>query len=156
MANPNPKLIAALIRASNKLESNSKYQWGHMGSCNCGHLAQELSSLTSAQIHTIAMQRSGDWNDQCDDYCIDSRIPIDILISELLSNGLLLEDLMKLEKLSDENILKNLKGGKRYLVNNKKEDVILYLRSWADLLEQEWLLKASIPNLSIEENEFVS
>ena len=31
-----------------------------MGSCNCGHLAQTVTRLTKAEIHTQALQRYGE------------------------------------------------------------------------------------------------
>jgi hypothetical protein len=40
-----------------------------------------------------------------------------------------------LENLSDRKILENLNGGFRHLQRNRREDVIEYMRSFADLLE---------------------
>lgn len=148
MATANPRLIAALRRAANKISKTDNYQWGHMGSCNCGHLAQELTTKTPTEIHQLAMQRSGDWNDQCVDYCTDSGMPFDELISELLSAGLLLDDLMKLERLADDNVLYFLKGGKRHLKKNSKDDVVDYMIAWADKLETEWLQESPKVDLS--------
>lgn len=139
MAKANPELIAALRRASFRISKEDNYQWGHMGHCNCGHLAQELSNLSPSEIHKIAMQRSGNWNDQCQDYCSDSKMPIDILISELLGNGLSIEDLMDLEKLSNPKVLEAMKGIKKYPERNNKKDVALYMNTWADVLEEEFL-----------------
>jgi hypothetical protein len=64
MAHANPELIQALRRTAQKLSIGNPYQWGHMGSCNCGNLAQELTQLTKAQIHEFAMQGRGDWREQ--------------------------------------------------------------------------------------------
>ena len=58
------ELIAAIERTAKKLKNGAAYQWGHMGACNCGNLAQELTSLSKAEIHRFAMERSGDWNYQ--------------------------------------------------------------------------------------------
>jgi hypothetical protein len=41
MAKATPEFIQALRSAIAKLEKSDDYQWGHMGSCNCGYLAQE-------------------------------------------------------------------------------------------------------------------
>ena len=103
MARPNLELIDALRRTARKLNQGAPYQWGHMGGCNCGNLAQELTKLSKDQIHTYAMQRYGDWNGQVDDYCATSLMPIDLVISEMLGAGLMLEDLKHLEKLSDHD-----------------------------------------------------
>ena len=55
MARPNLDLIAALRRTARKINDGAPYQWGHMGSCNCGNLAQELTKLTKAEIHAHAL-----------------------------------------------------------------------------------------------------
>lgn len=157
MAKANPELIAAMRRAANKIVKEDKYQWGHMGHCNCGHLAQELTQLSSSDIHRIAMQRSGDWNDQCEDYCENSQMPIDILISELLSKGLSIEELMKLEKLSDKVILDRLPKNQNYLERNNKYHVALYLNTWAQILEEDFLSSSDINSIALElrQDEFI-
>ena len=139
MAKANSKLINALRNTAKNLELSVQYQWGHMGSCNCGFLAQEVAKLNRHQIHARAMQRHGDWNEQLNDYCPTSGILIDDLISDLLTLGLDIDDLKKLEKLSDQKILQSLPGGKRHLIFNRKVDVVEYLNIWADLLEAETL-----------------
>jgi hypothetical protein len=153
MAKATPELISALRRAADKIEKKDKYQWGHMGNCNCGHLAQELTNYVSAEIHRIAMQRSGDWNDQCEDYCDSSKLPIDMLISDLLSKGLQIEDLMKLERLSDPEILAKVRGSVSFLEKNNKSHVAIYLNAWADLLEDTYLQQTDLPELDIEKPE---
>ncbi len=157
MAKATPHLIAALRRAADKISKENNYQWGHMGQCNCGHLAQELTNLSSSDIHRIAMQRSGDWNDQCEDYCETSNMPIDILISELLSKGLAIEDLMKLEKLSDSEVLNRLPAGISYLEKNNKKHVAIYMNTWAKLLENQFLAEShfEIYQEGIFQDEFI-
>lgn len=139
MAKAKPELIAALRRTASKLQKNSPYQWGHMGSCNCGHLAQEITSLSKKEIHARALRsRSGDWNEQLIDYCPTSKLPMDEVISEMLSAGLDREDLMHLEKLSDPAIIQRLPLHQKHLLHNKREDVVLYFETWANLLEEQW------------------
>lgn len=156
MAKANPELIAAMRRAADRIEKEENYQWGHMGHCNCGHLAQELTNLNPGEIHRIAMQRSGDWNDQCEDYCESSRMPIDLLISELLGKGLSIEDMMNLERLSDPKVLDLMPEHMRYPERNNKNHVATYLNSWAKLLEMEFLRSAKAPEIEtfIEQNNF--
>lgn len=156
MAQAKPELIAAMRRAAVRIEKEENYQWGHMGHCNCGHLAQELTNLKPQEIHRIAMQRSGDWNDQCEDYCGTSRMPIDILISELLGKGLTIEDLMKLEKLEDIKVLELMPKEIRYPERNNKLHVAAYMNAWAQLLEREYIQTAKAPEIEafIEQNEF--
>ena len=52
------KLINAIKKAAKKLRSNSPYSWGHLGSCNCGHLVQSLTKLSKDEIHEAAPARS--------------------------------------------------------------------------------------------------
>lgn len=142
MAKATPELIASLHRTAAKLEKSTRYEWGHMGGCNCGHLAQEITNLSRKEIHARALRsRSGDWNEQLIDYCPTSGLPMDEVISEMLAAGLDSQDLMQLERLSDPAILKSLPEEKKPLQHNKKSDVIVYLRAWTALLEQQWLHK---------------
>ena len=140
MAAPNPELIAAIEKTVAKLKGGSPYQWGHMGSCNCGNLAQELTNLTKSDIHAYAMQRHGDWNEQLIDYCPTSGYPMDLMISTMLEFGLTISDLAHLERLSDPKVLAEIPLEKRQLLHkNKKNDVIYYMNTWANLLRKNWL-----------------
>lgn len=123
MARPNPELIDALRRTARKLAEGAPYQWGHMGGCNCGNLAQELTRMTRDQIHQYAMQRYGDWNEQVADYCDTSQLPFDVIINQMLGAGLALEDLKHLEKLDDREILARLPLERRFLKHNYRDDV---------------------------------
>lgn len=146
MARPNPDLIAALRRTAQKLQKGAPYQWGHMGSCNCGNLAQELTSLTKAEIHEHALAVGrGDWNEQLNDHCPTSGLPMDLLILEMMNAGLTTDDLKHLEKLSDRRILERLPTEKRYLRHNFRDDVVLYLSTWANLLEDQLLATIELP-----------
>ncbi len=53
-------LVDLLRQTARALESSHDYQWGHVGSCNCGFLAQQMSALQKSEIHAYAMQRHGD------------------------------------------------------------------------------------------------
>ncbi|MFC0185829.1 hypothetical protein SAMN04515674_1149 [Pseudarcicella hirudinis] len=140
MAHANTVLINALRRTANKLSSGTSYQWGHMGSCNCGNLAQELTLLSKAEIHEFAMAGRGDWREQVEEFCPASGLPMDLLIAEMLKNGLTTTDLQHLEKLSDRKILAGIPSEIRSKMKyNSREDVILYLSTWANLLEDELL-----------------
>jgi hypothetical protein len=148
MATANPELIAALERTASKLQQGASYQWGHMGACNCGNLAQELTPFSRAEIHQYAMQRHGDWNEQLIDYCPTSGYPIDLIVSKMLEKGVSLNDLGHLERLSDPEILAQMEKGRRDSLNkNSREDVIFYLQVWANLLREKWI--ASQPNLEV-------
>lgn len=146
MARPTPELIEALRRTALKLKNGAPYQWGHMGGCNCGNLAQELTKLNRDQIHQYAMQRYGDWNEQVEDYCSTSQMPIDLVINEMLNAGLMLEDLKHLEKLDDRQVLVRFPLEARFLKHNVRDDVVAYMNAWADLLEEQLLEKITLPD----------
>lgn len=146
MAHPTPLLIEALRSAARKLENHAEYQWGHMGSCNCGHLAQHLLKLSKDEIHAAAMERMGDWSDQLNDYCPSSGLSMDAMIDGLLEHGLSRSELAALERLSNPEIVA--KVGLGYLVHNKREHVIAYLKAWASMLEEEWASQQSILTLN--------
>jgi hypothetical protein len=146
MARPNPDLIAALRRTAQKLQKGAPYQWGHMGSCNCGNLAQEISTLTKGEIHEHALAVGrGDWNEQLNDHCPTSGLPMDLLILEMMNAGLTTDDLKHFEKLTDRRILECLPNGKRHLRHNFRDDVVLYLSTWAGLLEDQLLATIELP-----------
>lgn len=147
MAKAKIEIIEVLRTTAQKLAKSPNYQWGHMGSCNCGFLAQEITQHSSAEIHTRAMQKHGDWNEQLNDYCPTSGLLMDDLITTMLDFGFDSDDLKKLEKLSDQSILQTLPISQRYLSNNKKEDVIKYLNTWANVLESRLLEKVNIQDL---------
>ncbi|WP_109832332.1 hypothetical protein [Reichenbachiella versicolor] len=146
MARANQKLINALRQAAIKINASDKYQWGHMGYCNCGFVAQELTQKSAAEIHQLAMQGRGDWNDQCTDYCETSGMPFDEVISQLTSNGLSLEDIKAIENLSHPEVLETLPIERRNLERNNKRDAIFYLNSLADYLEAELMVQSELTN----------
>ncbi len=151
MAHPTPELISALQRTISRLTDGAPYEWGHMGSCNCGNLAQEITKLSKKEIHEYAMRGRGDWNDQIMDFCPTSGMPMDLLISQLIDAGLTRRDLMNLEKLSDPEIISNLPQDKKHLKHNERNDVILYLKTWLKMLENELLNEINI-NIPINES----
>jgi hypothetical protein len=138
------EIIQALRNTARDLGKSPDYQWGHMGSCNCGFLAQQITRKNKQFIHQSAMERSGDWNEQLNDYCPASGLKIDEVITEMLAFGFDAEDLKHLEKLSDARILGTLPDGHRFLVRNNKSDVITYLKAWACLIEDEMIKKITI------------
>jgi hypothetical protein len=148
MAQPTIKVIQALRRASHTLEHSSSYQWGHMGLCNCGFLAQEITHLSKEEIHRRAMLRHGDWSEQLNDYCPTSGLPMDDMISELIEFGFDAQDLRHLEYLSDNAILMTLPFDQRHLLRNVKTDAARYLLAWANLLEAQLLDQITLPSIN--------
>ena len=150
MARISLQLIEALRHAATKLESNPQYQWGHMGLCNCGFVAQEVTKLSKSEIHQRAMQQSGDWTEQLNDYCPNSGLPMDSVIDTLIDFGFDADDLKHLERLSDPAVLQRLPLEKRGLQYNVKRDVLLYFQIWIGLLEDQWAANVALPELHHE------
>ena len=145
MAIPSLKIISALRKTAQQLQSGSRYEWGHMGSCNCGNLAQTVTSFSKAEIQKYALQKTGDWSEQLVDYCPTSGLPMDLIIEKMLDFGFSRQDLRHLEWLSDADILNKI--GVSYLNRNLKSDTILYLQSWANLVEDKLLANVKLPNI---------
>jgi hypothetical protein len=142
------QLILALRRVADKLESGAIYMWGHMGACNCGNLAQELTSFTKDEIHTYAMQRPGEWKDQLLEFCPNTGFPFDLIIERMLDFDLNIEELRCLEELSDPRVL-SLMGATQPLKRNKRDDVIAYLRAFATLKENQWIEQSELPQITV-------
>ncbi len=154
MARVHLQIIAALRATAAQLDSTQEYQWGHMGSCNCGYLGQEVTKMDKAEIHRRALQRSGDWSEQLNDYCPASGLPFDDIISSLIAFGFDIDDLKHLERLSDPTILSAIPAD-CHLRHNVKVDVVLYVRTWADLLEQELLQHIKLPSVTNREADSI-
>lgn len=138
-------LAVALEKASYELESSSNYQWGHMGSCNCGFLARQITGHSSEQIHSYSMHRSGDWADQLRDYCPTSKLPMDEVIYRMEKAGISLSALSKLERLSDERILNRIPAQRKPLKYNSSSDASLYMRVWSEMIKEELLNEVELP-----------
>jgi hypothetical protein len=145
MAKHSPSVIQLLRTTAQQLEISADYQWGHMGSCNCGFLARNITHLPKNEIHSLAMQRTGDWSEQLNDYCPGSGLLMDNIISDMITFGFETDDLKHLERLSDRTILQSLPPGKRNLRHNVKADVIEYIKAWSILLESKLLQEIRLP-----------
>lgn len=142
MATNSPEILTTLRITAQHLETSTDYQWGHMGACNCGFLAREVTKLTKAEIHTNALEKPGDWSEQLRDYCPSSGLPMDGIIDSLVAFGFKIDQLRHLERLSDPEILASMNHP--VLRHNVKSDVVKYLRAWANLVESSWLETISI------------
>ncbi len=145
MANPNLKIIEALRKTANQLENGNRYEWGHMGSCNCGNLAQTITFFSRSEIQKYALEKRGDWSEQLIDYCPTSDLPMDLIIEKMINFGFTRYDLQNLEWLSDTNVLNKI--GVNFLNRNLKSDTILYLKSWSNLLEDQIIDSIKLPSL---------
>ena len=136
------KLINAIKKAAKKLRSNSPYSWGHLGSCNCGHLVQSLTKLSKDEIHEAALEKTGDWSEISKNYCDTSGLKIDKIISIMLNEGLALEDIEYLENLSDPDVIKKMEVDIKSLRKNNRLFVINYLEVWSKVLEEKNIIAA--------------
>lgn len=127
-------LERALRETAARLRAGADYRWAHMGSCNCGHLAQTVSLISPGELHRRAVERPGDWSEQLRDYCPSSGLPLDDIIAGLLRLGATLDQLRDLERLSDRAVLAQLPAEeRRSLSYRRRADVARYFEAWADL-----------------------
>lgn len=150
MARSTVQLVKAIRQTADRLAKGDSYQWGHMGSCNCGHLAQTITHYSKGHIHGAAMWRYGDWNEQLRDYCPQSGLPLDQIIDQMLEFGFSADDLAHLEKLSSPKVLAALPPARRCIKQNVRENVVLYLDTWARLLEEELLAQIRLREITRE------
>ena len=136
MPRSNQKLIAAIRETANRLESGARYEWGHMGRCNCGHLVQTLVKMSDREIVSYINHETEEWTDHARGHCQSTSRKIDDIFQALYDFGFGYEDIIKLEYLSDREVLARVNHPNRYLRHNRREDVILYLRTMAEMLEE--------------------
>jgi hypothetical protein len=137
MAQNNPELIKALRETAARLNEGAKYEWGHMGRCNCGHLVQAVAQINDHEIAQMVDFELDEWTEYAHDYCEGSGHKVDDLFIILQNVGFSYQDVIHLENLSDTRVLDRLAGGRRYLQRNKVEDVTLYMYTLADMLAEE-------------------
>ena len=135
------RLAVALRLTAERIAAGAPYQWGHMGQCNCGHLAQTVTQRSAAQIHRSAIDaNTGEWSEHLNDYCGATGALIDDVTRALLDFGFGARELQHLEYLSDHGVLARL--GVSSLVRSEREDAVRYLRAWADLVDEATLVPA--------------
>jgi hypothetical protein len=136
MAQSNPALIQALHTTADRLASGVRYEWGHMGRCNCGHLVQTITNLSDHEIVQAADFQLDEWSEHAQEYCTGTGHKVDTLFLTLQEMGFDYQDVIHLENLSDRRVLARL-GEQRYLQRNCRTDAVLYMRTMATLLEEE-------------------
>jgi hypothetical protein len=107
-----------------------------MGQCNAGHLIQTLTGMSSFEIVESIDFQLDEWSEHATDYCSNTGCKVDDIFLTIEKHGMSHEDIVKLENLSDRKVLDNLDGGFRHLERNNRYDVIDYMKSFADLLEE--------------------
>jgi hypothetical protein len=144
MAHPNLELITALRNTALNIASGSVYAWGHHGACNCGNLLQTVTRLSKEEILRASRNGTGEWTELAQDWCETSDAPHDLLIAKLDAIGLTASDIHDIEYLANKDVLHALPGGFRYLSRNVREDVIVYLNTFAQLLEERLIAMQDI------------
>jgi hypothetical protein len=144
MAYPNSELIEALRETARRLKEGNHYAWGNHGSCNCGNLLQVLTNLDSKDILQYSRTGTGEWTELALDFCGTTDAPVDLLVKKLQDAGLTTSDIHCIEYLEDKEVLKRLPGGFRWLSRNKREDVICYFETMAEMLEEKLLKKVEV------------
>jgi hypothetical protein len=137
MAKSNPQLIHALRETADRLDHGARYEWGHMGRCNCGHLVQTVTCMTDYEIVESIDFRLDEWTEHAVDYCERTGHKVDDLFVTLEQVGFGWQDVIHLEHLSDKQVLGRLAEGPRHLRRNQVQDVTLYMRTLAAILEEE-------------------
>lgn len=138
MAKANWRLVQILRITADRIEETHDYHWAHVGKCNCGHLAQTITGLSASDLFQKARTDAlAEWTEYAKDYCPQTGQPLEEIIAAMLNCGLERRDLHRLEYLSDARVLAQLPGGMRYLRRYRPSDVALYMRTWANLLEEE-------------------
>ena len=131
-------LIDALRLTGERLSlEETEYQWGHMGQCNAGHLIQTITGMSSFEIAQSVEFKLDEWSEHANDYCSKSGCKVEDIFHQVEKLGMTHEDIVKLENLSDPEVLHNLEGGFQYLERNNKDHVVLYMNSYANLLEKK-------------------
>lgn len=156
MAHPNLELIEALRETARRLKNGAHYAWGHHGSCNCGNLLQTVTDLSSREILQYSRSGTGEWTELSQEFCGVTEAPVDLLIAKLHKIGLTPSDVHCIEYLQDKQVLDRLPGGFRWLRRNVREDVVVYMETMAEMLEEKLLkydnldvngLMASLPQV---------
>ena len=129
------ELATQLRKTATRLKAADDYRWTHQGRCNCGFLAQTLTGHTAARIHQMAVQAEGEWKDHAAAFCENSGMAIDLVIKEMLSFGLTVDDLADLEYLRAPDVVRWMPSNQKHPDYRRKEDVVAYFETWASVIE---------------------
>lgn len=133
------QLIDGLRTAADWIESGEvEYNWSHTSSCNCGILAQVINNVSAYDI-TAKFGKGATWRGLV---CEITNQPMPKIIQTLLDVGMTAKDFTNLEFLTYDGIEPHnwyLKENSKHNKFSKRENVISYMRTWADSLERELL-----------------
>jgi hypothetical protein len=137
MAKQQEPIVSLLRKTADRLDSGVRYEWGHMGRCNCGHLVQTITQMTDRQIAASVDHQLDEWSEHAKDYCAQTGSKVDDLFVALSEVGFHHRDVIALEYLSDPRVLASLRPDRQKLRRNHAPDVSLYMKTLADILEKE-------------------
>lgn len=121
----------ALRVTAQRLRAGAPYEWGHAGACNCGHLAQTVTRQSKREIYRMV---GGEWSEHLVDHCTVTGQAVDDVAAQMIAFGFTPGELADLERLEDPRVLRRIPG-RRYLRRNHRDDVVLYLETWAEMLD---------------------
>lgn len=137
MSNHKKPIVDLLRETAERLDGGARYEWGHMGRCNCGHLVQTLTELNDRQIAESVNHQLDEWSEHAKDYCAETGSLVDDLFSALADVGFTHRDVIALEHLTDSRVLAELGPRGRKLRRNHAPDVSLYMKTLASVIERE-------------------
>lgn len=140
MATPNLKLIAALRAAADGVESGrDDYAWTNAETCNCGIVAQKLTGFDKLRLRDELEPLVFDnlfYGHWCSTpTCVVTGKRTSQIFSAIRDAGMSMDDIDNLENLSDPEVLRNMRVS--HLTKWNPEHFILYVRAWADMLEEQ-------------------
>lgn len=137
MARATQPLIKALRESASNLQQGARYEWGHVGRCNCGHLVQAVTRKSASEIYRSFDVQLDEWTEHAQEFCPTTNRSVEDILDELIAIGFERKDVRHLEYLSDDAVLQRLPEERRFLRRNAREDVVLYLSTMAEMLEEE-------------------
>ncbi len=133
MAKLNRDVIEALRSTAARIRDGAHYEWGHAGACNCGHLAQTVTQLSTKEIYRMV---NGEWSEHLNDYCPITGHALEDVAAQMIRFGFTPSELTDLENLADPRVVERIPE-RRYLRRNDPKDLVLYLETWAEMLADQ-------------------
>jgi hypothetical protein len=133
--------IEALQKTIYNLENDVyEYNWTNCNSCNCGVLARTLlngknvfesgfddSPITKSDFEAFSEEA----------FCMTTNLPLPEVFAVLKQTGFTFKEVDELENLSNEKIRNNLGWEINSKLNrSEKTSVILYLKEWVKMLQE--------------------
>jgi len=155
------KLITALRQSAAAVRNQTfGYEWSNMKSCNCGVVACALLGYDQEKLNTsLPTKPQYNWLKFVGEYCPVTGLPEHLVLRAMTDAGLSPRDIIELEAMSNQQVLARMPvqyqtkivGGwwamlfgrtrevkqPRPFHYTNRQDLVLYLEAWADLLEEQ-------------------